>query len=236
MTLEHHKAMGKPIPTCAPPKTVILCFDDKFLKHVLQKYHTEPCGDMHVLSEYPSVAIAKFGWFGPLNVIKLERAIAWGVKQVIAIGSSGGLQKDIKPGDILVCEKSIRDEGTSHHYLPYSKYAYPSEKLQNKLLDYFKKTNIPYRLGPSWTTDAFYRTTKEEVERYQKEGVLCIEGEAAALFAVCAYRNVQMVALFTITDSFANLKWEKPVDYEEQKLQTLMILFEIALNISKDKK
>ena len=236
MTLEHHKAMGKPIPTCAPPKTVILCFDDKFLKHVLQKYHTEPCGDMHVLSEYPSVAIAKFGWFSPTNAMRLENAIARGVKQIIAIGTCAGLQTDISPGDILVCEKAIRDEGTSHHYLPYSKYAYPSKILQIKLLDHLKETNTPYKLGPSWTTDAIFRSTKFEVEQYQKEGVLCVEGETAALFAVAAYRNIEIVALFTITDSFANLKWEKPVDYEEQKLQTLMILFEIALNISKDKK
>ncbi len=189
---------------------------------------------MLVITDYPSIAIAKFGLFGPTNALKLERAIAWGVKQIIAIGTSGGLQKDIAPGDILVCEKSIRDEGTSHHYLPYSKYAYPSEKLQQKPLLYLEKENLPYKLGPSWTTDALYRTTKQEVERYQKEGVLCVEGEAAALFAVSAYRNIEMIAMFTITDSFANLKWEKSTDKEEKKLETLNKLFEIALNIAKN--
>ncbi|TET33510.1 hypothetical protein E3J61_03875 [Candidatus Dependentiae bacterium] len=234
MTLEHHKAMEKQPLTCTPPKTIILCYDDKFLEGILQKYRTEACGDVHILKDHPSVAIAKFGLFSPTNAMRLERAIAWGVKQIIAIGSSAGLQKDIKPGDILVCEKAMRDEGTSHHYLPCSKYAYPSQSLQKKLLDYLKTTNTPYRLGPSWTTDAIYRTTKFEVERYQKEGVLCVEGEAAALFAVAAYRNIDMIALFTITDSFANLKWEKATDYEEKKLKTLNILFEIALNIAND--
>ncbi len=128
----------------------------------------------------------------------------------------------------------MRDEGTSHHYLPYSKYVYPSEKLQTKLLNYLKEKNIPYKLGPSWTTDAIYRTTKVEVEQYQKEGVLCVEGETAALFAVATYRNIEMIALFTITDSFANLTWEKATDYEDKKLKTLNLLFEIALNLAKD--
>ena len=72
------------------------------------------------------------------------------------------------------------------------------------------------------------------MERYQKEGVLCVEGEAAALFAVSAYRNIEMIAMFTITDSFANLKWEKSTDKEEKKLETLNKLFEIALNIAKN--
>ena len=242
MAFERQKAKVN-IPICSAPKTLILCYDNAFLKRILQKYRHEECEnvysqhtDIYLLSDCPQIAIARFGWGAPLNAIKLEHAIAWGVKQVIAIGTSCGLQKDISPSDILVCEKAIRDEGTSHHYLPYSKYAYPSKKLLEKLLLHLNKTNTPYKLGPSWTTDAFYRSTKEEVEQYQKEGVLNVEMEAASLFTIAAYRNIDMIALFSITDSYANLKWEKPLNYEKQKFKTMEKLFEITLSVATRKK
>ncbi|MDP3889578.1 MAG: nucleoside phosphorylase [bacterium] len=236
MEWEKHKAIGKPLPIGEPPKTLILCYDETFLKDVLQKYPTEQCSvGIYRFNDYPSIAIGYFGLFGPTNAFKLERAMAWGIKQVIAIGSSAGLQKDIVPGDIIVCEKSLRDEGTSHHYLPYSKFVYPSEILQKKVLHYLQIRNIAYRLGPSWTTDAFYRTTKEEVEQYQKEGILTVEGEIAALFAVSAYNNIDAVALLTITDSFANLKWEKSTMYKEKKRETLYTLLTIALKVGTEK-
>lgn len=87
-------------------------------------------------------------------------------------------------------------------------------------------------MGPSWTTDGFYRTTKEEVEQYQKDGVLCVEMESAALLAVAKYRNIDMAALFAITDSYANLTWEKAIGYREKKLETLSTLFGIALKVA----
>ena len=55
-------------------------------------------------------------------------AIAWGVKQIIFIGTCCGMQDNVVVGDLIVCERAIRDEGVSHHYLPDSKYVYPSPK------------------------------------------------------------------------------------------------------------
>ena len=224
------------IPSFSAPKTLILCYDNHLLKSVLSKYKHQQCdgafSNVCFLSDYPSVAIAKFGLFGGLNAFRLELAIAWGVKQVIAIGTSCALQKGITQKDIIVCEKSIRDEGTSYHYLPYGKYAYPSKKLQKKLLLTLKQLNQPYKIGTSWTTDAFFRATKEEVAHYQKEGVLCIEAEAASVFSVAKFRNIEMVVMLTVTDSYANLKWEKAVDYQKQKLETLNTMLKIALKVS----
>ena len=83
----------------------------------------------------------------------------------------------------------------------------------------------------SLTTDGFYRAITQEIEYYQKEGVLCIEMEAAAIFAVVKFRDVKAIALFTVTDSYANLKWEKSLDYKVKKNETLNKMFEIALKV-----
>ena len=232
--IERIKAKGQ-YPTMAPPKTLIVCYDEKFFNNALKKYKHKQCdgqfGGLYFLIDHPSIAFIQLPGFGPGSAMKLELLIAWGIKQVIAIGTSCGFQKDIKPGDILVCERSIRDEGLSHHYLPYSKYAYPSQKLQKQLLLTLKNLKVPYKIGTSWATDAFYRTTKEEVKHYQKEGIMCIDAEGASLLSVAKFRNIDMVIMFTITDSYANLEWEKALYHQDKKIETLNKMLEIALMV-----
>jgi len=233
--LERIKAKGK-YPKHAPPKTLIVCADNLLLKTVLQKYRTEQCdgyfSPVYFFVDYPSVAIAHLGMTAPHVAIRLEMTIAWGVKNIIFIGTCCGLQENIAIGDLIVCERSIRDEGTSYHYLVPSKYVYASRKIKNKLIKFLKKNNVTYKLGTIVTTDGFYRTTQEEVDVYQKEGVLAVEMETAGLLSVATFNNIDMIALLTITDSYAKKSWEKPLDYKEQKIKALASFVKIALDFA----
>jgi len=228
---EFKKLAGR-YPKREAPKTLILCFNDEVLNNILSKESHEKYFGINYLNDYPGVAIASFGMTAPLTAMRLDKYIEWGIKKVIAIGTCCSLQKFVKPGDIVVCNKALRDEGTSHHYLPYSRYAYPSKDLVDKLIHVLNEMKLKYIVGPTLTTDGFYRLTKEEVAYYQKEGILTLEMEAAALFAVAEYRKIEMATLFSPTDSYANLKWEKAQGYEEKKLQTLNTLFEVALKVA----
>ena len=87
----------------------------------------------------------------------MEELIAFGVKKFISIGTAGTLQKDITIGSLMVCEKAIRDEGTSHHYLKPSKYAYASKEMTSKIKKSLDKFKQKYFVGTSWTIDAPYR-------------------------------------------------------------------------------
>jgi uridine phosphorylase len=235
VSLERKREVGR-YPDSKPPRTIILCYDKRFMQSVLDKYNCEQCdgyfSNVFFFKDYPSVAIAEFGWFSPINSMGLELVIAWGVKQIIAIGSACGIQKDIKPGDILICDKAIRDEGASHHYLPSSKYVDSSKNLQNKIVAEMNQESILYRLGTTWTTDVFFRATTEEVKHYQGEGVMCIEGEASAVLSVAKFRKVDMAVMLTITDSYANLKWENAIDYQAKKNETFFKMLDIALKAS----
>ena len=107
--------------------------------------------------------------------IALEELIAFGVKRFISIGTAGTLQKDIKVGDLIVCEKAIRDEGTSYHYLKPSKYAYASKEMTKRIKNALDALEQKYFVGTSWTIDAPYRETVVEARQYQKEGVATVE-------------------------------------------------------------
>ena len=223
------------IPSCPPPKTIIFCYSKKLMNEVRQNYRLKQCdgkmGEIYFFADHPSAAIACFGWGAPYNAAKLDLLFSWGVKRCISIGSAGGLQKDLAPGQIIVCDRAIRDEGLSHHYLPLEKYAYPSKDFTDTLCQTLSEMKIDYRKGTSWTTDALYRQTREEVEQYQKEGVLTSEMEAAALFSVSSLHHAEIISFFVISDTLGDLEWKPAFDNAKTK-DGMVTLVKIALEVA----
>ncbi len=210
--LVYLKKVGR-YPDFKAPRGIILCYQRSLLEYVLKNHKTTQargiCREMYLLDETGGeVAISgNFGIGSPVAVATLEELIAFGVKRFISIGTAGTLQKKVKIGDLMVCEKAIRDEGTSYHYAKSSKYAYPSKKLTGEIKTALESLGQDYFTGSTWTIDAPYRETVTEIRKYQKEGVAAVEMEASALFAVAEYRRVQLGAMFTISDSLAELVW-----------------------------
>lgn len=233
--LEHRKQFGR-LPSTPAPKTAIFCYQSRFVKKILEETPYESCGGcfskLYFLKDYPGIAITDFGIGAPVMANKMEELIAWGVNQFISMGTAGSLNPKAPIGSIVVCEKAIRDEGTSHHYLPPTKYIHAPRRMTNKLQQQLKKSDIPFLTGSTWTTDSFYRQTAEEITRYQKEGVLTVEMETAALFAVAHFYQVDLGAMFTITDTHTDLIWQ-PYFEEEKTMSGLRTLLKIALEAGK---
>ncbi len=218
-----------------PPESVIFCYQHSLMDHILENHETTDTkrfGGLYLLDETRGKVgvIGKFGVGAPVAVGVLEELIGFGVRKFISIGSAGSLQNDLDIGDIVVCDRAIRDEGTSHHYLPNSKYAHASEDMTRKIKDSLDRQGQKYLTGTSWTTDAIYRETIAEVKQYQKEGILTVEMEASALFAVAEYRNVPIGAILTISDSLADLVW-KPEFHSDETKKGLEILYKAALDV-----
>jgi uridine phosphorylase len=172
--------------------------------------------------------VGGFGIGAPAACSVLEALIIFGVKRFVSMGAAGSLQPDLYAGDLVICDKAIRDEGTSYHYLADSKYAYAGQSMLARLLETAQHQQLPCRLGSSWTTDAPYRETLPEIRHYQQEGVVTVEMEASALFAVAAYRGVELGAIFTISDLLTGPDWEPHFD-SEAVAAGMRKLFEIAV-------
>ncbi len=198
------------LPEMAPPRGVIFCYERSLFRQILTQEETESVTPSFHLLKQTGGRIAVCGDFGigaPAVTMMLEECVAMGVHQFISIGMAGSLQTTAQIGDLIVCERAIRDEGVSHHYLAPAKYAYPSPELTQRLHERLREAGIRPTVGTSWTMDAPYRETMEEVGYYQREGVLTAEMEAAALFAVAQYRGVELACAFVISDSLAELVW-----------------------------
>jgi len=233
--MEYQKKLGK-YPKIKVPTGIIFCYQKSLLDYIIKNHKTEKAegfhGDLYLLGDTNN-KIALFGNFGigsPVAVALFEELIAFGVEKFISIGTAGTLQKHIDIGSIVVCNRAIRDEGTSHHYLKKSKYAYPSKIMTKRIIDGLTEQKQNYSIGTTWTIDAVYRETVEEAKHYQKEGVLTVDMEASALFSVAKYRNVDIGSIFTISDSLAELVWTPHFQSKKTK-EGLETLYKIAVNV-----
>jgi uridine phosphorylase len=153
------------------------------------------------------VAIGQF-WIGaPATVAILEEAIACCVKVIFEVGISGGIQHGLKPGDIVVVTEAIRDEGTSYHYLSPEVMVESHQPLKNKLIERLRTNGIRYYAGPVWSTDGVYRETVRKIRKFREGGILAVDMETSAVFALAKYRHVEAASAQIISDVLTEDKW-----------------------------
>jgi len=217
-------------------RRAILCYDTAFWEWVcagsghvecdgwLKGAYLVPCNDSWIL-------VLKVPGFGaPTAVMTFEELAAFGIKKFVNLGTAGGLQENMKIGDIVICDRAIRDEGTSHHYSPVEKYAFSCPELTRNLCTAFERKGIQYNKGTSWTTDAPYRETIEELRQYRSDGVATVEMEVSALFAVGAYRGVGVSSILVVSDILSEEDWNQGY-HSAEKLEGLKRTFEVALEV-----
>ena len=198
-------------PKIPPPHTVIIGYQRDPITALLKRYRTTKVdgffGEFHVLKmhDHSIGLLHPVGPGAPIVAAAMEELIAFGVQRFISIGLAGGLQPDLHPGDIVICDRALRDEGTSYHYLPPARSVDANPALVQQISAAFETRQIAHSIGASWTTDAPYRETRRKVETYRAEGVKTVEMEAAALFAVGQRLNVPTAAVFVIGDRLADL-------------------------------
>lgn len=130
------------------------------------------------------------GQGGALAAVCLELVIASGRRVVVACGGAGVLGPSVEIGTVLIIDGALRDEGTSYHYTAPSRWIAADPQTVAALTQIAEQAGIDYRVGPSWTTDGFFRITQSLARRRREEGCLAVECEAASLLAVAAFRGI----------------------------------------------
>jgi uridine phosphorylase len=173
--------------------------------------------------------LTSFGGGSPMVMELAEELAVIGATKMILMTWGGTLQRDLKPGDIIVCNRAIRDEGASHHYLPPGKYVEANGPLVTQLVDAIQRRGAQCTVGTTWTTDAPYRETREEIVRYQAEGVKTVEMESAGLYTVGQVRALQTASVVIGMDSLASLRRQTP-----ERLDGIMRSLEVAYTAAID--
>ncbi len=168
----------------------------------------------------------------PFTVGLIEESFAEIVcDKYIIFGAAGCLCKEIARGKVMVPTEAYRDEGTSYHYAEASDYI--SVKNSAVVADFMKKEGIPFVLGKTWTTDAFYRETQNNFLKRKNDGCISVEMECAGAQAVCDFKGIDLFMFFTSGDLLDAPKWdERRVEGEHKGTGHDSLLFDIALELA----
>lgn len=101
-------------------------------------------------------------------VLLLERLYAYGVEKVVALGCCGALEK-LAENVFFVVRKALRDEGTSYHYLPPSRFVTLDESAADIVEGVLRENHVSCESCVAWSTDGFFRETKEKVKARRNE-------------------------------------------------------------------
>ena len=86
----------------------------------------------------------------------MEELYRCGADTFIRIGTCGGIQPEVKSGDVVVATGAVRMEGTSKEYAPIEYPAVADLNVINALADAAEEMGADYHTGVVQSKDAFY--------------------------------------------------------------------------------
>ncbi|MBQ7433792.1 MAG: uridine phosphorylase [Lachnospiraceae bacterium] len=163
------------------------------------------------------VSITSTGIGGPSASIAMEELVKAGADTFIRIGTCGGMQPEVKSGDLVIASGAIRMEGTSKEYAPIEFPAIADISITNALIQSAKELKQQYHVGVVQSKDSFYGQHSPEVmpvgyellqkwEAWKRLGCLASEMESAALFIVASALHVRVGTVLLV---MANQEREK---------------------------
>ena len=171
----------------------------------------------------------------PFAVLVAEELFVCGCKLLVSITSAGQLVELGQPPYVVLIDHALRDEGTCYHYLPPAPYSFLDPALSDLLRSGWEQAQIPLYVGGSWTTDAPFRETEVMIAWGREQGLLAIEMEAAALYALAEVKRYLIVCFAHVTNQMA----QREGDFEKGNANgnlTMLALIEQVGQLWREKK
>jgi DeoD family purine-nucleoside phosphorylase len=147
------------------------------------------------------VSVQATGMGCPSAAIVIEELAQLGVKRLLRIGTCGGLQPDMKLGDLIVGLSAVPADSTAIHYVGGEPHAPTADwDLVHAAVHAAKELGKPVRVGAIVSSDIFYNPDEGQYQRWSDRGILAVEMEAAVLFTLGALRKMKAGCLLTVSD------------------------------------
>ncbi len=155
------------------------------------------------------VSVTSTGIGGPSASIAMEELVLCGADTFIRVGTCGGIDLDVKGGDIVIATGAVRMEGTSREYAPIEYPAVADFEVANAIKESCKELRLPHHMGVVQCKDAFYGQHEPERmpvsyellnkwEAWKRMGCKASEMESAALFIAALHLRVRCGSNFLV--------------------------------------
>ena len=175
------------------------------------------------------VAVVRTHIGAPAACVVLEELIALGVREVIAFGACGSLVRSLPIGSLILPTRAYVDEGASRHY-GGERWQLPHRGLVTALRRASRRRGLEVAEGGTWTTDAPYRERWTRARALARQGVVSVEMEASALYAVARTRKVRCASLFVVSDELSGDEWNagfRNPAYRAAKRKALRVVLDV---------
>lgn len=163
------------------------------------------------------VSVTSTGIGGPSAAIAITELSKLGAHTFVRVGTCGGIDRNVKSGDLVIAQAAIRAEGTSKEYAPIEFPAVADFKVTNALYESAKELGRNFHVGVVQCKDSFYGQHETDImpvsyelenkwEAWKRLGTLASEMESAALFTVASFLKVRVGSCFLVV---ANQEREK---------------------------
>ena len=152
-----------------------------------------------------AVVVCSTGIGGPSTSIAVEELAQLGVRTFLRVGTTGGIQDNVNPGDLIVTTGSVRLDGASQHFAPLEYPAVADFECTSALVDAARDAGGTLHIGVTASSDTFYpgqerydtysgrvvRRFRGSMEEWQSMGVLNYEMESATLLTMCSSQGLR---------------------------------------------
>lgn len=165
-----------------------------------------------------------------IGIYSYELFSAFGVENIIRVGSAGAMQKSIKVRDIVIGMGACTNSNYGSQYGLNGTFApIASYKLLRTCVDKAEEMGLTYHVGSLLSSDTFYSDDKSS--DWGRMGVMAVEMEAAALYMNAARLGKNALAICTISDHLLTNEATSSEERQSSFTQMMTLALETAIKL-----
>src|SRR3990170_6665066 len=155
------------------------------------------------------VSVQTSGIGTPSFSIVMEELLNLGATRLIRAGTTGGIGKGLRTGDVVIATAATPVDGATRTYLHGDPYAPVADfEMTRALVDAARAKGVEPHVGQVASVDVFYNPDEDYVSKWRARNILGFEMEASALFYLAARaaadgRDVRAACILTVSDTLS---------------------------------
>jgi purine-nucleoside phosphorylase len=135
------------------------------------------------------------------SIYAKELITEYGVKNLIRVGTCGGIGNEIRVREVIIAMGASTDSGVNRSRFDGLDFSATADyHLMRAAIDAAEALEQPVRVGNVFSTDLFYHPDAGRFEMLGRMGILAVEMEAAGLYGVAAEYGARAMAIMTVSD------------------------------------
>jgi purine-nucleoside phosphorylase len=123
------------------------------------------------------------------------------VKQIIRVGTCGGLLADMQVGDLVLASAASTDSAMNRQrFGDWDLSASADFELLRKVYEQAVQNSLKVRTGNVFSSDWFYHPDETFIDTMQKLGILALDMESAALYALAHQHDRRALTILSVSD------------------------------------